>query len=107
MGSWGREDLWQGGWNTQQVRWQQVVLHLCADKLKGTTGEQDRLSNPEFQCGKIKPQKPLTKKSVGVEAAGETPSLTREFVGGAHGVLECTQTHPPGVRTTRAQFACG
>ena len=27
--------------------------------------------------------------------AGETPSLTEEFVGGTHRVLEHTQTHPP------------
>ena len=28
-------------------------------------------------------------------AVGETPSLTGESTGGAHGVLECTQAHPP------------
>ena len=34
------------------------------------------------------------KISVGVEAAaGETPSLTGEFAGETHRVLECTQTH--------------
>ena len=27
---------------------------------------------------------------------GETPRLTREFIGETHRVLECTQTHPPG-----------
>ena len=33
---------------------------------------------------------------MGVEAAaGETPSLTGEFVGETHRVLEHTQTHPP------------
>ena len=31
-----------------------------------------------------------------VVAVGETPSLTGEFVGETHMVLECTQTHPPG-----------
>ena len=37
------------------------------------------------------------KTPVGVEvAAGETPSLTGEFVGETHSVLERTQTHPPG-----------
>ena len=36
------------------------------------------------------------KKSVGVKAAGETPSLTEEFVGETYRVLECTQAHPPG-----------
>ena len=33
---------------------------------------------------------------MGVEAAaGETPSLTGEFVGETHRILECKQTHPP------------
>ena len=33
---------------------------------------------------------------MGVEvAAGERPSLTGEFIGETHRVLECTQTHPP------------
>ena len=31
-----------------------------------------------------------------VKAVGETPSLTGEFIGETHRVLECTQTHPPG-----------
>ena len=33
---------------------------------------------------------------VGVETAEETPSLTGEFIGQTHRVLECTQTHAPG-----------
>ena len=34
---------------------------------------------------------------MGVEAAeAETPSLSGEFTAETHGVLECTQTHPPG-----------
>ena len=33
---------------------------------------------------------------MGVAAVGETPSLTGEFVGETHRVLEHTQTHPPG-----------
>ena len=33
---------------------------------------------------------------MGIEVAvEETPSLTGEFVGESHRVLECTQTHPP------------
>ena len=31
-----------------------------------------------------------------VEAVGETPSLTGEFTGETHRVLEHTQNHPPG-----------
>ena len=42
-----------------------------------------------------KASKPLTEKTVGVEGAGETPSLTEEFVGQTHRVLEHTQTHQP------------
>ena len=38
----------------QLVDW--VVPHSHADKLGGTTGEQDRLSNPGFQRREIKPQ---------------------------------------------------
>ena len=33
---------------------------------------------------------------MGIEVAGETPSLTREFVGEPHRVLERTQTHLSG-----------
>ena len=32
---------------------------------------------------------------MGVEVAGETPSLTEKFSGETHRVLEHTQTHPP------------
>ena len=32
---------------------------------------------------------------MGVVAVGETPSLTGESGGGAHGILENTQAHPP------------
>ena len=38
--------------------------------------------------------KPVAEKSC--EARGETRSLTGEFIGAAHRVLEHTQTHPPG-----------
>ena len=39
--------------------------------------------------------KPLAEKSVGVEVAGETPSLTGKLVGETHGVIEHTQANPP------------
>ena len=59
-GSRGGEDAWQSGsWRIGQARqWlvEQVIPHLRGDKLGGTTGEQDRLCNPGFQCGEIKPQ---------------------------------------------------
>ena len=33
---------------------------------------------------------------MGIAVVGETPSLTGNFVGEAHGVLEHTQNHSPG-----------
>ena len=33
---------------------------------------------------------------MGAEAVGEIPSLTGEFIGETHRVLEHTQNHPPG-----------
>ena len=33
---------------------------------------------------------------MGILAVGGTPSLTEESIGGAYGILECTQAHPPG-----------
>ena len=54
MGSLGGEDAGQGcGWSTRQAL---AVPHLHADKLGGTTGEQDRPRNPGIQCREIKPQ---------------------------------------------------
>ena len=43
----------------------------------------------------MKPQNFWLKKPVGVEEAGETPSLTEEFIGETHRVLEGMQNHPP------------
>ena len=52
-----------------------------------------------------KASKPLAIKPVRVVVAGGTPSLTGEFVGETHGVLEYTQMHLPRINTRRAQFA--
>ena len=53
--------------------------------------------NPGFQLREIKPQTLLLKIPVGVEApAGGTPSLTGEFIGETHRIVEYTQNHPPG-----------
>ena len=67
MGSWGIEDLRAKRWLADRARWhlvdqarqwqvEQAVPHLYADKSGGTTGERDRLLNPGFQHGEIKPQ---------------------------------------------------
>ena len=83
-----------------QAKWwlaDRVDPHLCTDKPGGTTRERDRPHNPGFQCGEIKTKSLWLKTLVGVEAAaGETPSLTGEFVGETHRVLERTQAHTPG-----------
>ena len=98
MGSLSGEDTQQGcGLRLGRVRqWLMdlVFPHSCADKLGGTTGDQDRPRNPGFQHGEIKPQNLLLKKPVAVEAAKETPSLIREFTGETHRILQHTQTHP-------------
>ena len=75
------------------MRWclaDHVVPHSRADKPGGTTGEQDKPHNPGFQCGEIKPQNLWLRKPVGVETAVETPSLSGEFIGETHRVLDCT-----------------
>ena len=49
---------------------------------------------PGFKLGGNKASKPLIENPLGVEVAvGETPSLTGEFTGETHRVLERTQTH--------------
>ena len=90
--------MWQGG------GWRTGAGKVAAGRLGG----------PKFACGytgrnnwgvrqtvqprvpgEIKPQNLQLKKPVRVEAAGETPSLTGEFVGETHRILECAQNHPP------------
>ena len=88
----------QPGWRGLAARQWLVgwtVPHLHEDKPGGTNGERDRPHNPGFQHGEIKPQNLLLKTPVGVEVAGETPSLTGEFLGETYRVLEGTQNHPP------------
>ena len=86
------------------ARWHQAVPHFHEDKPGGTTGERDRLRNPGFQHWEIKFQNLWLKKSVGVVVAGETPSLTGEFIGETHRVLECTQNHAPGNQHQKCQI---
>ena len=52
MGSQGQENAWQA---RQQLA-DQVVPHLCTDKLRETIRELERPSNPGFQHREIKPQ---------------------------------------------------
>ena len=59
MGSRGGEDTWQGGsWRTEASKAVASGPHLCADKLRGTTQEGDRLQNSGSQGRKLKTQNP-------------------------------------------------
>ena len=49
---------------------------------------------PRVLVWETKASKPRAVKTVGVVVVGETPSLTGETVGGAHGALGHTQAHP-------------
>ena len=89
-GSQGRKYLWQdGGLRTRRfhirmwINWEEQLGRGTDCATQGSS-----MGN--------KASKPLTEKPVGVEVVGETPSLTGEFIGEIHRVLECTQTHPPG-----------
>ena len=97
MGSWV-EESWQGGSQGPRPtkRWlvEQVVPNSCADEQGGTSGDQERVCNPGFQCRKIKPQNLSLKKPVRVVVVEYTPSLTGEFIGEIHRVLKCKQNHP-------------
>ena len=86
---------WRGlGWG----RWwlvDQVVPYLCADKLGETTWGARQTTQPRFPGQGNKASKPLIEKTCGGLWWGEAPSLTGEFVGDTHRVLEHTQTHSP------------
>ena len=90
MGSWGGEDLWQG------ICWRTGQSHICVwinwEEQLGSETE----SATQGSSMRKKGTKPLNVKPVEVVAAGDTPSLTREFVGDTHRVLEHTQNHPLG-----------
>ena len=80
------------------VRWllvEWVVPHLHADKLRGTTGEQDRLCNPGFQCGEIRLQTSDWKHLWGLQWQEKLTSLTGDFTGETHSILEHTPNYPP------------
>ena len=99
MGSQGGEGMWQGGtWRTQVgegAAGRSGSPNLHVDKPVGTTGERESL-HPRVPVRGNKASKPRAIKTCGVEAVGEIPSLTAEFVAETHRVLERTQTHPPG-----------
>ena len=75
---------------------ERAIPYLHANKLGRTIGKRDRLCNQEFQCREIKSQNLGLYEPVEIAVAGETPSLTGEFFGDTHRVLECMQAHPLG-----------
>ena len=86
----GGEDLRQGyGWRTSwshsfmQKNWEEQLGSETDHTTQGSSAGKESL-------------KPLAVKTCGLTVVGETASLTGEFVGETHRVLECTQTHPPG-----------
>ena len=98
----GREDSWWGGsWRTRCSH-----IHMWIN-WEEQLGSETNHTTQGYSAGEIKPQNLWLITPVGVEVAGETPSLRREFVGETHRALECTQTHPPRISTRRAQFARG
>ena len=102
MSTWGSEDSQQSSsWRTgvrEVAVGGPVVPHLHGDKLRVTTGARNRPRNPGFQYREIKSQNLWLWKSVGVAVVEETPSLTGDFIGEIHRVLEHTQTHVPGIQ---------
>ena len=53
MGSWGIEDMQQGGgWRTGRARWQLTVPPLPADKPGGTTGSKTDHATQGSRTGK-------------------------------------------------------
>ena len=53
MGSWGREDTWQGGgWRTGQARQWQVVPHSRLDNQEEQLGSETDCANQGSSVGK-------------------------------------------------------
>ena len=73
------------------ARWWLADWEIPHSQVRGRIGRQDRPCNPEFQQRKIKSQKPLAVKISGKCGGGRNSSLTGEFVGEIHRVLECTE----------------
>ena len=69
---------------------------LCGQTRRNNWGVRQTVQ-PRVTAQEKKTSKHLTIKTYeGEAAAGETPSLTGEFVGETHRGIECAQAHPPG-----------
>ena len=67
-------------------RWSQICVQINWEEQLALGARQTSKSRVPVWGNKA--SKPQTKKPMGVAAAGETPSLTGEFVGETHRVLE-------------------
>ena len=91
----GRDRKLGGDWRGE---WSHISVQINQEEQLGTETYPSvfvSLQNPVLPHREIKPQNLQLKTPVGLAAAGETTSLTEEFIGETHGVLEHTQTHPP------------
>ena len=79
------------GWRTRQSN---ICVRINQEEQLGSEIDYTRVPIKEKKASKT-----LTVKTcgmLGVVMAGETPSLTGEFIGETHRVLECIQIHPLG-----------
>ena len=111
-GSQGGEDEQQGGiWKIRQVSQHlvdQVVPHLHADKLGGTTGERDRLRNPGFQHGGKESFKTSGCKNLwGLRQWEKLPPSQDSLLERPTGSQNVHKPTHRGISTRRPQFACG
>ena len=94
----GGEDSQQcGGWRTQRGGGLWSSVGKAAAGQRGSSyWAQPQTKQPRVLAWGNKASKPLTENTCFEAAGGETPSLTGEFAGETHRVLEHTQTRPPG-----------
>ena len=84
MGKWGGKDTQQAlSWWT---RWSHICMWINQEEQLGSKTDH----TTQVPVWGNKASKPLAVKIYGIEAMGETPSLTGKFIGETHRDLECT-----------------
>ena len=76
--------------------WWARQSHICMQITRRNNCGSRQTTQPRVPARGNKASNLWLKTPVGVEAAGETPSLTGEFVGESYMVLVCTQNHLAG-----------
>ena len=107
MGSWGREDAWQGGsWRTGQGRQWLAVLHLHVDNPEGITGEQTDCATQGSSVG-IQSLKTSGYKNLwGLGWQEKLPASQESSLERPTGSWNVHKPTHLGISTRRAQFAC-